>query len=75
MAISTYLRRVQRMNQLIRMKATGTPHEFAERMDLSVSMLYKYLDAMKEMGAHIDYCKTRQTFYYESQEKFSLEFS
>jgi predicted DNA-binding transcriptional regulator YafY len=74
MAILTYFERIERMDQLIRLKATGPPSQFAACMNLSVSMLYHYLDAMKAMGAPIAYCKRRGSFCYEVEGQFSLKF-
>jgi hypothetical protein len=74
MAIITYFERIERMDQLIRLKATGPPQQFAASMCLSVSMLYNYLHAMKAMGAPITYCKRRSSFCYEIEGQFLLTF-
>lgn len=74
MAIITYFERIERMDQLIRLKATGSPQDFATCMNLSVSMLYQYLDALKAMGAPVTYCKRRGSFCYQPEGRFWLKF-
>jgi len=70
-----YFDRLQNIDRLIRIKATGTPHQFAQRLDISERLLYKYLSTMKELGAPIIYCKNRQSYYYESEGHFDFQFS
>ena len=49
MALTNYLRRFQRIDQLIRLRATGTPDDFAEKLGMVKSTLYSYLNAMKDL--------------------------
>ena len=57
------------MHALIKFRRTGTPEKFAERMGISVSMLYRLISQLKEMGAPIHFCHQRQSYaYYESVE-------
>jgi len=64
MSLSKYIARLQRMDSLIAMKATGSPEEFACKMSLSRSMLFETLQEMKEMGVDIRYSNVRETYYY-----------
>ncbi|MCG8309773.1 MAG: helix-turn-helix domain-containing protein [Cytophagales bacterium] len=64
MSIIKYLDRIKKMDDLIRRKATGTPDEFAERLDLSRSALMKYLKLLKEIKAPLEYDQYRRTYYY-----------
>ncbi len=59
------LSRLQRMDQLIRLKATGNPKEFAARLGISESLLYYNLDLLKSMGGPIRYCKEKGRYEYE----------
>jgi predicted DNA-binding transcriptional regulator YafY len=52
------------MNYLIRSKRTGTPIQFAEKLEISESTLYQHLNDLRELGAPIAYDKFRQTYYY-----------
>lgn len=56
---------LERLDQLIRLKATGTPCQLAEKLGLSKRQVYRYIDEMKELGLNIDYCKRRGTYFYE----------
>lgn len=59
------IRRLERLDTLIRRKGTGRPTELARRLGISESCLYKYLNYLKELGAEIDYCNYRQSYTYK----------
>jgi biotin operon repressor len=46
------------------LKATGSPEEFASKMNLSRSTLFETLQEMKGMGVDIRYSNIRETYYY-----------
>jgi len=56
----TQIRRLERLDQLIRMKATGTPKELAKRMQVSRSTLYNILEFIKMQGVEIYYSPERR---------------
>jgi hypothetical protein len=56
---------IERLDQLIRLKATGTPNCLAIKLDISKRQTHRYIEEMKEMGLKICYCKKRCTYYYE----------
>lgn len=64
--------RAQRMHQLIRSESTGTPCEFAERLDISRRQLYYLLEELKGFGAQIMYSRVNNTFYYANNFEFML---
>ena len=74
MAISDFLERIKRIDQLIRMQATGTPDELAKKLGMVKSTLYTYINAMKEMKAPIKYNDINKSFYYEEKGKFIMNF-
>ncbi len=43
---------------------TGTPTELAEKLSISVRLLYLYLDMMRGLGADISFCKQKMSFEY-----------
>lgn len=69
------IRRIERLDQLIRMKATGTPENLAKRLNISRSTLYNIIDFIKNQGVEIRYCSNRQSFYYEKDVHFYFGFS
>ncbi|MDP4272673.1 MAG: HTH domain-containing protein [Bacteroidota bacterium] len=65
MSIVRYLQRIERIDQLIRLQATGTPKELANRLSLSESVIYQTLAFMKKYGAPIYYNKYLESYCYE----------
>lgn len=55
---------IQRVDRLIRMKATGTSRELAKRLGISKTTVYEIIEIMKYMGADIDYCNKKRSFFY-----------
>jgi len=73
MKFLTYLQRIQRMDRLIRMQATGSPCELAESFNISESSLYELIRLMKDLGGPIYYCRNKQSYCYH--ENVLLEFT
>lgn len=65
MTVIVIFHRLERMDQLIRLKATGCPVEFASRLGLSRAMMYHYLDLLRELGGPVRYNKTNASYEYE----------
>ena len=59
-----YISRLERIDQLIRQERTGNAPAFARRLEISVRQLYNLIEELKDLGLPIEYCRTRQTFYY-----------
>ncbi len=67
--------RLSRLDRLIRMKATGSPEQLAEKLGLSRSTLFEDISFLKEeMGAPISYDRHRPSYFYEYIPKFNLGF-
>ena len=73
MSLAKYIARLQRMDSLIAMKATGPPDEFAYKMNLSRSMLFETLQEMKWMGVDIRYSNLRETYYYGDSRRIVIK--
>ena len=74
----TFLEKIQiieRIDQLIRMKATGSPNELAERLNVSKRCVFYILNIMKNMDAPIVYCNNRRSYYYEYKCELNIGFS
>jgi len=74
MAIINYFERIKRIDQFIRMQATGTPKELADKLGLSKSTVFEYIYLMKEMNAPIEYDNFAKSYIYTKKGKFILEF-
>lgn len=72
MSLAKYIARLQRMDYLIALKATGTPHDFAYKLQLSRSTLFETLQEMKGMGVDIRYSNTRESYYYADERRIII---
>ena len=70
-----YISRLERIDYLIRKKATGTPEELAQRLGIHVSKVYETISYLKSLGAPISYSIDRQSYYYQSPGGFSFRFN
>jgi predicted DNA-binding transcriptional regulator YafY len=66
--------RIARIDYLIRIKATGTPSQLAERLGMSERSVYEYINLMKELGAPIKFNSYRQSYYYDTEGSFAISF-
>ena len=72
--IVTYFDRLQTIDRLIRKKGTGNPKQLARKLNISERHLYHALSQMKELGAPIEYCRNRCTYYYQIHGGFDFSF-
>lgn len=70
MTFLEHLELLRRMDSLIQHKATGRYDTFARRIGISVASLFRRLDELKMLGAEIDYCHRRQSYYYSNAFSF-----
>lgn len=64
------IKKILRMDTFIRRKSSGTPQEFARRLDFSRSTLFEYLAYLKEeFGAVVHYNKYSHNYEYETEPK------
>lgn len=68
------IRLIERVDGLIRRKATGNPSQLAGRLNISERSLYNLINLMKEMEAPVAYCRTMESFYYEYEVDFTVGF-
>jgi DNA-binding CsgD family transcriptional regulator len=59
------LSRLERLDQLIRLKATGTPAELARKLDVSERTVYYLIRNLKERDKPVFYDKERQSYCYD----------
>ena len=64
--------RITRIDNLIRMKATGTPAQLAERLGMSERSVYEYISLMKDLGAPIKFDSYRESYYYDEEGSFNI---
>lgn len=64
MKVFMYIDRINRLHQLIKRKATGTPETLAEKLNLSVSRVHQIIEELKIMEVPIAYSRTMKSYYY-----------
>ncbi|EZH73807.1 hypothetical protein ATO12_17900 [Aquimarina atlantica] len=65
---------MERMDQLIRLQATGTPEDFASSLEISKTKLYRVIDIMRTLNAPIEYDIILQSFVYAEAVGFRFGF-
>jgi hypothetical protein len=63
------------MNRLIKEEKTETPEEFATRLGVSSSHRYRCIDEIKELGAPINFSRSRKTYYCEIDFEMKVSYS
>ena len=66
--------RLSRIDQLIRIKGTGTPSELADKIGISERSMYEYIRLMKDFGAPVLYSRQRKSYYYKQEGRFLISF-
>lgn len=74
MKLIQQLQQLERLDALIRRKSTGSPKELARKFSVSERTIYNLLEVLRQMGAEIEYCHTRCSYYYTFQIKFGYGF-
>lgn len=56
---------LERLDHLIRTRATGTPIQLASRLDTSERNVYRLIGKLRDMGFPINYDKNYDSYYYD----------
>ncbi len=65
---------IERIDQLIRIQATGSPRQLAKRLKISKAKLYRIINTMRELNAPVVYDFALQSFKYEKAVGFKFGF-
>ncbi len=65
---------IERIDQLIRLQATGSSSVLAKKLGISKTKLYRIIKIMKELNAPIEYDVAIQSFVYEAEVGFKFGF-
>ena len=69
------LSKLQQLDNLIYHKATGTPKQLAEHLEISERTLYNYLQYLREdLEISILWDNWRKTYYYEKEGRLVINF-
>lgn len=69
------INRIKKTHLLIQQEQTGTPNDFARRLNISRSHLYNILEFLRDFGANIKYSKKSESFFYTSHFDLELHYS
>lgn len=64
---------LERVHNLIRLKATGTPKSFAQRLEVSERSLKRLIQQLRVLGFPVGYDSHKQTYYYKKDVKLFFE--
>ena len=65
---------LRRMDQMIRMRSTGDPEDFASRLGVSERTMYNYLSLLKALGAPIRFSSGKESYEYYEDGRIGLEY-
>ncbi len=65
---------IERIDQLIRLQATGCPISLSQKLGVSKTTLYRLINTMKELNAPIVYDTSIQSFIYNKAVGFWFGF-
>lgn len=65
---------IERLDQMIRFKETGSPSELAKKLQISERQLYRTIKDMKELGCPIIYDNYLETYKYEVEGSLTIKF-
>jgi predicted DNA-binding transcriptional regulator YafY len=65
---------IERLDQLIRLKATGNPKNLATKLEVSEATLYRAIEAIKSMGAPVEFSIRYQSYVYSKEVNFMCGF-
>ena len=72
MNLLTQIERINHIDHLIRITATGTPAQLASKLNVSKSTVYRLIAQLKDMGAPIVYCRYCESYKY-TDEDFTIK--
>jgi len=61
------IERIYMMHELIVEECTGSPEKFAKHLQISRRSLYNTIEYFNDLGASIQYSRTRRTFFYHNK--------
>ena len=75
MNIEQQAERIKYVHKVILDEKTGSPNDFAKKLNISRSQLYNIIEMLKEYDAPIKYNKKANSFYYTKSFDLQLTYS
>ena len=63
---------MERMDDLINRKCTGTADDLGEKLDMSRRNIFYYFEKLRYYGAEIEFCYHRNSYIYTDDQRPSL---
>ena len=57
-------KRLERMDQLIRLECTGSVQEFSEKLGISKRAVHYHIAIMKHSGREVSFSELKNTYFY-----------
>ena len=70
----TQLERIERINQLVKTKSTGSPAQLARRLNFSERRVYQLISLIKTLGGPIYFDKEYNSYCYSENIEFTFGF-
>ncbi len=67
------LLKLEQIHTLIRLKATGRPEKLGNKLGVSTRSAERLIQTLRDQGFPIEYDHNRETYYYQSDVKFSFQ--
>ena len=65
---------LERVDRLIRLRATGKPKKLAECLEVSEATVFRMIETMKELNAPVYYDVVQQSYAYSEPTEFKCGF-
>jgi biotin operon repressor len=75
MSAIKYINKILRINTLVKLRATGSPRELADKLGMSERSVYEYISNMKELGAPIAFSYSHNSYIYYKEGDLVIGFS
>jgi len=75
MSAIRYINKILRINTLVKLRATGSPRELANKLGISERSVYEYINNMKELGAPIAFSYSHNSYIYYHEGNLVIGFS
>ena len=69
-----FINRLKIIDQLIKLQATGSPKQLAEKLEISERQIYNYLDNLRELGADLKFDKLKNSYVYTAYIKLIIAY-
>ena len=69
-----FINRLKALDQLIRLRITGSPKELSKKFDITERQIYKYIGDLKELGAEIEFDKYNNSYVYTANIKLVIAY-